>query len=60
VVVDEMSVPVRADAPPGLYHLAVGLYDAASGGRLPISDAAGQSFPDDQFVLPVEISVYQR
>ncbi len=57
VVVDEMSVPVKADAPPGLYHLAVGLYDAASGGRLPISDVNGQSLADDQVVLSVEIVI---
>jgi hypothetical protein len=57
VVVDEMALPVAADIPAGLYHVAVGMYDAASGGRLPITDAAGQILPDAQAVLPVEITI---
>ena len=57
VIVDEIVLPVAADAPPGVYHIAVGMYDGASGGRLPITDASGQSLPNDQAVLPVEITV---
>jgi hypothetical protein len=57
VVVDEMELPVAADASPGTYYIAVGMYDAASGGRLPLTDVSGQSWPDDQAVLSVEINV---
>jgi hypothetical protein len=57
VIVDELALPIAADAAPGTYHIAVGLYDAASGGRLPITDASGQRLPDDQAILPVEITV---
>ncbi len=57
VVVDELVLPIAADAAPGTYHVAVGLYDAASGGRLPVVDASGQRLPNDQVVLPVEITV---
>ena len=57
VIVDEIVLPVAADAPPGVYHIAVGMYDGASGGRLPITDASGQSLPNDQAVLPVEITI---
>jgi 4-amino-4-deoxy-L-arabinose transferase-like glycosyltransferase len=57
VIVDELALPVSADAPPGLYRVAVGFYDAAYGDRLPVVDDAGASFADDRVVLPVEISV---
>jgi len=55
VIVEEFALPVPATALPGVYRLAVGLYDAAYGGRLPVADAAGQPLPDDQAVLPVVI-----
>ena len=57
VIVDEIILPVAADGPAGIYHIAVGMYDGASGGRLPITDASGQSLPDDQAILPVEITI---
>jgi hypothetical protein len=57
VIVDEMALPVASDAPPGTYHIAVGMYDAASGGRLPIADASGKPLPDAQAILPIEITV---
>ncbi len=57
VIVDEIVLPVAADAPAGAYHIAVGMYDAASGGRLPLTDDSGQFLPDDQAVLPVEITI---
>jgi len=57
VIVDEIPLSVVADAPAGSYHIAVGMYDATSGGRLPITDVSGQAIPDDQAVLPVEITV---
>ena len=57
VIVDELAIPVAADGPAGAYHVAIGMYDAASGGRLPITDASGEPLPNDQVVLPVEITV---
>jgi hypothetical protein len=57
VTVDEVTLSVAAGAPAGAYHVAVGMYDAASGGRLPVTDASGQPVPDDQVVLPVEFTV---
>ncbi len=57
VIVDEIAVAVAADAPDGTYHIAVGMYDANSGGRLPVTDRFGHPLPDDQVVLPVEIIV---
>ena len=57
VIVDEIILSVATDAPTGAYHVAVGMYDAASGGRLPVTDGSGHPLPDDQAVLPVEIVV---
>ena len=57
VIVDEVVLPVAADAPPGTYHIAVGFYDAAYGDRLPVADPAGQPLPGDQATLPSEVSI---
>lgn len=57
VIVDEINLPIAPDAPAGPYHIAVGMYDAASGGRLPITDASGHSLPDNRAFLPPEITV---
>ncbi|HUX77607.1 MAG TPA: hypothetical protein VMY40_13325, partial [Anaerolineae bacterium] len=57
VIVGEITLPVAADAPAGAYHVAVGMYDAASGGRLPITDPSGNLLPNDQAILPLEITV---
>jgi len=43
-----------ADAPPGTYRLAVGLYDRTLT-RLPASGPDGERLPDDRVILPVEI-----
>ena len=46
IVADRIWLPVPADAPPGLYHLFVGIYDPATGQRLPIL-LDGQPQPGD-------------
>lgn len=40
-VADAITIPLPSTLAPGTYRLAAGLYDAASGVRLPISGAAG-------------------
>jgi hypothetical protein len=57
VIVDEIALAIADDAPSGTYDIAVGMYDAISGGRLPVTDASDHPLPDDQAVLPVEIIV---
>lgn len=57
VIVDTLALPIADDAASGTYHIAVGLYDAASGGRLPITNSSGQRLSDDQAILPIEITV---
>ncbi len=48
----EFRLDIPADAPPGPYQLAVGLYDAATGDRLPaLYD--GQPLPNDQWLTTI-------
>lgn len=56
VIVGQIALPVAADASPGDYHIAIGFYDAFYGSRLSVTDA-GQSLPNDQAILPVEIAI---
>ena len=53
VVVDEIPLSLQ-DVPPGAYAIAIGVYDPADGGRLPVLDRAGEPQPDGQMVLPDE------
>ena len=48
--IQEISLPVRADAPSGEQTLSVGLYDAQIH-RLPLYDAEGHRLPGDQVTL---------
>lgn len=57
VVVDQLSLPILSDAAPGVYHIAVGLYNPDNGQRLPVFDATGLELPNDQILLPVEVVV---
>jgi 4-amino-4-deoxy-L-arabinose transferase-like glycosyltransferase len=50
VVVEERLIPIWADAPAGSYQLAVGLYSAADGVRLPVT-VDGVSQPGDQLIV---------
>jgi hypothetical protein len=50
-VVDRYIIPVRQDAPPGVYRLVVGMYSLATGERLPAVDEGGQRLPDDAIAL---------
>jgi hypothetical protein len=56
VIVEEIALPVAADAPPGAYHIAVGFYDASYGDRLVAMDGSGQTLAGDQAIL-TEIEV---
>jgi lysophospholipase L1-like esterase len=50
VIVDEYEITVDPGAPGGDYQLAVGMYDPASGARLPILDEKG-GFQGDRILL---------
>jgi hypothetical protein len=51
VVVDPISVPLADDAPPGTYHLLVGLYLAPDGHRLPLRDLSSGTVEGDALEL---------
>ena len=50
IILDEHSFTVKPEAPAGTYTLAIGMYDATSFARLPIT-VAGQPQPDDRLPL---------
>jgi hypothetical protein len=52
-VLVEYTLEIPADAPPGPYLLAVGVYDAANGDRAGAYQD-GQPLPNDQWLLTVE------
>jgi hypothetical protein len=60
VIVDEYSIALPEEVPPGPYQVAAGLYDAATGDRLPLTDAAGTQVPDDRLFLPATFTVTGR
>ncbi|HUX76242.1 MAG TPA: hypothetical protein VMY40_06345, partial [Anaerolineae bacterium] len=51
IIVDERHIAVDQDTPPGLYTLVFGMYDAATGARLPLSSDTGERLPEDAVVL---------
>jgi hypothetical protein len=51
---DSHTLEIPDDAPPGPYLLAVGLYDAATGERLQVTQN-GQSLPNDQWLLTLPL-----
>ncbi|MFQ6058619.1 MAG: hypothetical protein ACE5MB_07080, partial [Anaerolineae bacterium] len=56
VVADEYAIPVAPDAPPGVYAIEVGMYDAATGARLPVT-INGLRVPDDRVLLDITVDV---
>ncbi|MEE8392249.1 MAG: glycosyltransferase family 39 protein [Anaerolineae bacterium] len=52
VVEDTITLPLD-DVPPGRYHLVIGLYDPATGERLPAYSADGARYPGDAVLLDI-------
>jgi hypothetical protein len=57
VITDEYEIVVKSDAPPGEYQIEVGMYDAATGQRLPVFDEGGTRLPGDRVLLDQVITV---
>jgi hypothetical protein len=53
VIRDSIRIPIPPGTPPGDYEIAAGLYQPASGARLPVTDAAGKRAPDDAISLTI-------
>ena len=56
VVADRVSISL-ADVPAGQYGIAVGVYDPATGTRLPLVEQSGEPVPDGRLVLPDLVEV---
>jgi hypothetical protein len=56
IIRDSVQVPLPSGIPPGEYEVIVGLYDFATGGRLPALDEHGATI-DDHIRLEKEVSV---
>ena len=54
VVVDEIGIPIRPDAPPGAYQIAAGLY-LDEGPRLPVVDEGGAVVGDYVVVATIQV-----
>jgi hypothetical protein len=51
VVVDHYEIPLDPQTPPGDYIIEVGMYDEATGKRLPAFDEDGRRLPFDRILL---------
>jgi len=51
LLADPYLIRLEETAPPGGYLLVIGMYDAVSGVRLPVFDAAGKRLSEDRIVL---------
>jgi len=56
IIVDHYTLAVKPDAAPGDYVLEIGLYEAISGERLPVRDAAGQPLGDRLLLGQVKVA----
>ncbi len=54
---DRRYLPWPTDGPPGLYRIAVGVYDRATGERVAAFASSGERFPEDR---PILLSVEQE
>jgi 4-amino-4-deoxy-L-arabinose transferase-like glycosyltransferase len=54
-IVDLHHIEMDADAPPGAYQVAVGLYRPIDHSRLPVADAKGALQPGDRIILPQSV-----
>lgn len=54
-VLDERVLPLPANLPAGEYRLALGLYGAPAGPRLPVRDASNAPLPDDRVLIRVQV-----
>ncbi len=57
--IEDEAILSFAGLPPGFYRLAIGLYDPATGERLPVL-AGDTAVPDAYFILPQPITIQAR
>ncbi len=57
VIVDAYAFAVAEDAPAGAHQIEIGLYDATSGARLPVTAADGTAIPERRLLLDHSVTV---
>jgi hypothetical protein len=57
VLADAHPIAVAPGTPPGTLRFAIGMYDSATGERLPAADASGAPLPDGRILLDQTITV---
>jgi 4-amino-4-deoxy-L-arabinose transferase-like glycosyltransferase len=55
VIVDRYAIPIAGHAPPGAYQIEVGMYDPATGERLPVLDEGGTAVSDHLILSEIEV-----
>ncbi len=55
IIIDRYEIPIAADASPGQHTIALGMYDANTGERLPVFDAEGHLLDDQVSLRGVEV-----
>lgn len=56
MIVDEYTIPVAPDAPPGKYRLEIGLYNPVTGERLALLNPEGAEAGDHLILTEIEIA----
>ncbi|MEA3408669.1 MAG: glycosyltransferase family 39 protein, partial [Chloroflexota bacterium] len=51
IIEDGYAIPVQESAPPGIYRVAVGMYDSETGLRLPCTNDEGEPLESDRILL---------
>ncbi|MHB1294779.1 MAG: ArnT family glycosyltransferase [Anaerolineae bacterium] len=57
IVVDTYEIPLDVNAPLGIYQVEVGLYDPATGERLPVTLSDGTADPNRRVLLPQPLAL---
>lgn len=59
VIIDAYAIPIAAHAPDGSYRIEIGLYEPASGARLPLLGEDGKTAVSDHLILTT-ITIKQK
>ncbi|MFN2130366.1 MAG: glycosyltransferase family 39 protein [Anaerolineae bacterium] len=56
VIVDHYSIPIDADAPTGIYTVEIGMYEPATGTRLPVLERDSSVVADHVVLLSIRVA----
>jgi hypothetical protein len=58
IIADGHEIPIATDTPPSRYSIALGMYDASTGDRLPSFDAESKPVGDHLVIGEIEVLAY--